>query len=149
MRNNSGVTLMSVMIYVIGMTIVLGVMATLVSFFYNNIDVNSINNDSSIQYTKFSSVFVEEINRENNYIIDCKTLRENNDKLSYIIFSSGNQYTFMRESASVYKNNVKICDSIEECDFSYSFVDSKYFVKVNFRTDGLDLSGENAVVYNF
>ena len=33
MRNNSGVTLMSVMIYVIGMTIVLGVMATLVSFF--------------------------------------------------------------------------------------------------------------------
>lgn len=149
MRDNSGVTLMSVMIYVIGMTIVLGLMATLVSFFYNNVDVNSISNNSSTQYTKFSSVFVEEINRENNYIIDCKSLGENNDELSYIIFSSGNQYTFMRESGSVYKNNVRICDGVEECDFSYSFVDSKYFVKVNFRTEGLDLSGENAVVYNF
>lgn len=149
MKNNRGVTLMSVMIYVIGMTIVLGVMATLISFFYNNVDVNSINDNSSTQYTKFSSVFVEEINQENNYIIDCKTFGENNDKISYIIFSSGNQYTFMKESGSVYKNSVRICDNIEDCDFSYSLVDSKYFVKVNFITEGLDLSGENAVVYNF
>jgi len=56
---------------------------------------------------------LDEINRENNEIIECKTSVENESKLSYIIFSSGNQYTFKSDSNSIYKNNIKISEDVE------------------------------------
>ena len=81
--------------------------------------------------------------------MECKTFLENEYKVSYIIFSSGNQYTFKGENKSIYKNNIKICDNVEDCDFSYSFVDSKYMVKVNFKTNSIDMSGDNAITYYY
>lgn len=146
MKNNKGVTLTSVIIYVIGMAIVIGTISTLTSFFYNNIEVSEINDDSTTQYTKFSSIFLEEINKENNFIVDCKTTTENGEKISYIIFYTGNQYTF--KNNSIYKNKIKICQNIDDCDFSYSFVDSVYKIKVNFKTKTIDMTGDSAVVYN-
>ena len=146
MKNNRGVTLTSILIYVIGMAIVIGIISSLTSFFYKNIDVSEINDDSATQYTKFSSIFLEEINKENNAVIDCKTTTENGEKISYIIFYTGNQYTF--KNNSIYKNKIKICQNIDDCDFSYSFVDSIYKIKVNFKTKTIDMTGDNAVVYN-
>ena len=148
MKNNKGITLTSLIIYLIGMTIVVGTIATLTSFFYKNINVEDINDDTSTQYTKFSSIFSDEINIENNAVIDCKTSMENGIKISYIIFSSGNQYTFNSENNSIYKNKIKICEKVDDCDFSYLFVDSKYAIKVNFKTKSIDMTGDNAVLYS-
>lgn len=144
MKNNKGITLTSLIIYVIGMTIMVATIATITSYFYKNLDVRNINSDTT-QYTKFSSIFSEEINREKNTVIDCKSLTDM-DKISYIIFSSGNQFTF--NNNSIYKNNVKICDNIESCDFSYTFSDSKYKITVNLRTNNIDMTGDNAIIYN-
>lgn len=143
MKSNKGITLTSLIIYVIGMTIMVATIATLTSFFYKNIDIGEINSDTT-QYTKFSSILSEEINTEHNSVIDCKTLT---DGVSYIIFSSGNQYTFNENSKSIYKNNVKICDNIEMCEFSYTYIDSKYKIKVSFRTESIYMSGDNAIEY--
>ena len=143
MKNNKGITLTSLIVYVIGLTIMVATIATLTSFFYKNIDVGDINSDTT-QYTKFSSIFSEEINMENNTVIDCKSLANG---VSYIVFSTGNQYTFNENSNSIYKNNVKVCDNVELCDFSYTFVDSKYKIKVGFKTANIDMSGEKAIEY--
>ena len=72
MKSNKGITLTSLIIYVIGLTIMVATIATLTTFFYKNIDAGDINNDTT-QYTKFSSVFSNEINRKNNRVLDCKT----------------------------------------------------------------------------
>lgn len=146
MKNNKGITMTSLIIYVLGMTILLGTIANLTSFFYKNIDVE--NEDTTTQYTKFSSIFLNEINLESNYVVDCKTSNEDDVKISYIVFSSGNQYTFTSENNSIYQNNVKICSNIDDCDFSYNFSDSKYKIKVNFKTKTIDLTGENAITYS-
>lgn len=145
MKNNNGITLTSLIIYIIGMTIMVATIATLTSFFYKNIDIGSVNTDT-IQYTKFSSIFLEEIDRQDNSVIDCKELTNG---ISYIVFSSGNQYTFNEESKSIYKNNIKICNNIEKCDFSYTFIDSKYNVKVNFKSGSINMTGDNAITYSF
>lgn len=146
MKNNKGVTLTSVIIYIIGLAIIIGIIANLTSFFYKNIDVSEINNDTITQYTKFSSIFITEINKENNYVIDCKTIDTNEQKTSYIIFSTGNQYTF--KNNSIYKNKIKICENIDFCDFSYIFEDSIYKIKVDFKTKSIDMTGDNAIIYN-
>ncbi len=145
MKNNKGITLTSLIIYVIGMTIMVGTIATLTSFFYKNINIGSINNDTT-QYTKFSSIFSEEINRKDNSVVKCKELSD--ETTSYIIFSSGNQYTFNKNSKSIYKNNIKICEDIEECGFSYTFVDSKYKITVSFKSGSIDMTEGNAVTYS-
>lgn len=146
MKSNKGITLTSLIVYVIGMTIMVSTIATLTSFFYKNIDVEDLNSDTN-QYTKFTSVLSKEINRKDNSIIDCKQLENDNDKVSYIIFSSGNQFTFNKDSKSIYKNNVKICDNVEMCDFSYEYTDSKYKITVSLRTTNIDKTGKNAIEY--
>lgn len=146
MKNNKGVTLTSVIIYIIGLAITIGIIANLTSFFYKNIDVSEINNDTVTQYTKFSSIFITEINTENNYVIDCKTSNINEEKTSYIIFATGNQYTF--KNNAIYKNKIKICQNIDDCDFSYVFEDSIYKIKVDFKTKSIDMTGNDAIIYN-
>lgn len=145
MKLDSGVTLTSLMIYIIGMIIVIGVVATFTSFFYKNVNVEDFNKETS-QFTAFSAMFSKEINKQGNYIVDFKPLE--NDGISYIIFASGNQITFLNDNKSLYKNKVKICGSVELCSFDVSFVDSKFVINVDFRADGVDLSGENAIVYS-
>lgn len=146
MKSSNGVTLISVITYVIGMTVVLGVIATLMSFFYNNVDVGDLNSDST-QYTKFSSVFLDEINKDNNRVVDCKSFVEDGFRVSYIVFTTGNQFTFMESNGAIYRNQVKICDGVEDCEFSFRFVDSRYLINVSFRAGGFVLSGEDAVTY--
>lgn len=130
MKNEKGITLTSLIIYVIGMIVVLATIANLTSFFYKNINIEDANYDSTTQYTKFSSLFLEETNNKDNYIIDCKS--------NYIIFASGNQYTYTNENNCIYKNNIKICENVEDCNFSCTFVDSKYQIKVKFKTSIID-----------
>lgn len=152
MKNNKGITLTSLIIYIIGMLIVIATIATLTSFFYKNVDIDELDKLDTEQFTEFSSVFAKETNQKNNKIIDCKNNKEvingNEYKVSYIIFSSGNQYTYKQENNAIYKNNIKICTGVEDCDFSYTFINSTYQIKVNFKTKDLDMTNENAITYN-
>ena len=147
MKNNRGITLTSLIIYVICMVIVVSLIATLTTFFYKNVNVDNISKDTT-QYTKFSNLFLDEINKKDNEIVECKTTEEDGQKISYIIFSDGNQYTYKAENKSVYKNKIKICKDVEECEFSYIYIDSTYQIKINFKTSSVNMTGDNAMVYS-
>lgn len=147
MKNNRGITLTSLIIYVIGMVIVVSLIATLTTFFYKNVNVDNISKDTT-QYTKFSNLFLDEINKKDNDIVECKTTEEDGQKISYIIFSDGNQYTYKAENKSIYKNKIKICKDVEECEFSYIYIDSTYQIKINFKTSSVNMTGDNAMVYS-
>lgn len=139
MKSDKGITLTSLMIYVIGMTIVVALISTLTVFFYRNIDISAINDNTTTQYTKFLSYFTEEINNKNNAVVDCKD--------NYIIFSSGNQYTYMEENKSIYKNKIKLCDNVEKCEFSYKYQDSNYIINIEFKSGKVDKTGKNMMTY--
>ena len=88
MKSQKGITLNSLVIYVIGMTIVVSIIASLTTFIMNNVqDKNNIS-QTTTQYTKFSSRFIKEINTNNNIVIDCQTNGSGSNKISYIIFLS-------------------------------------------------------------
>ena len=67
------------------------------------------------------------------------------EKVSYIVFSSGNQYTYMEDNHSIYKNKYKICESIQNCEFSFD--NNKNTITVEFKTNSIDITGDNAVTY--
>ena len=70
MKSQKGVTLTSLVMYVIGMTLVLTIIITLTTFVINNLNSSS---KASAQYTRFSSIFLKDINRSDNIVMDCKT----------------------------------------------------------------------------
>lgn len=118
MKSEKGVTIISVTIYVIGMLLAVTVISVLTGYFYTNIDISSKSYDISKQYTKFNSYFTEEVNKSGNTILDLKVTDEGTEnEISYILFSSGKQYTFIKKNKGIYIENIKIATNIDECKF--------------------------------
>lgn len=122
MNSQKGITLISVTIYVIVMTIVVAVVATISSYFYTNTSSLSNNLDSLTEYTKFNSFFSEEVNKDNIKVLECEQ--------NYVVFDNGVQYTFIEENKGIYKDKVKITSNVEHCEFSYKIKNGKDVVSV-------------------
>ena len=126
MKSENGVTLTSLIIYVIAMVIVVGITATLTNYFYGNIEMLTNRTQSSKEYTAFNSYFTDDINKKDNKILADEST---NNK---IVFSNGNQYTYL--SGKIYYNKILICRDVSSCNFIYN--DSTKDVTVNMTISG-------------
>ena len=112
MKQDSGVTLTSLIIYVIAMVMVVAIVGTLTTLYYRNVDNLMDNTEQAKEYTTFNSYFTNEINKKENKVL------EDISSSNKIIFSSGNQYTFVGEA--IYMNQVLICKYVKSCEFNYN-----------------------------
>lgn len=111
MKNEKGITLVSLIIYVIVMSIALVIMSYIISNFYSNTEGLNANVEEIIKFNKFNIYFLREVKLYNNSI-DTISL-ENDNK--YILFSSGNSFVF--NSNKIYYNNIEICDNVKSINF--------------------------------
>lgn len=122
MKNEKGITLISLTIYCIGMVITIALIATVTT-----------NVNGNISELKENLSYLQEINKLSMYMIE-ETKNEQNSihKLagdgSYIEFKNGNVYLFADNS--IYRNEVKICKNIKSCFFSSNVQNEKDIVKV-------------------
>ena len=144
MKSSKGITLISLITYIVGMVIAVAIISTITTYFSKNVSLSDLKN-TEIEYSKFSSVFTKEIHIKNNKVIECYTQGEGKKKISYIIFSTGNQYTYMAQDKSIFKNKIKICENVEDCEFNYNNL--KHEITVSFKTNSTDLTGENKIKY--
>jgi len=105
MKSSKGITLISLITYIVGMVIAVAIISTITTYFSKNVSLSDLKN-TEIEYSKFSSVFTKEIHIKNNKVIECYTQGEGTEKISYIIFSTGNQYTYMAQDKSIFKNKI-------------------------------------------
>lgn len=151
MKSESGVTLSSIIIYIITMLIVVSLVSILTGFFYKNVDIDSENSLAIKQYTKFDSYFSVDINRKGNRVIEAENKTEEIDgnvyETNYITFSSGNTYVYSSQNQAIYYNNIKICTLVDKCTFNYEFTDSVYNITVEFEAGDFKKSGSNALRY--
>lgn len=66
MKSQKGVTLMSVVIYIIVLTTVVGMMSTLTRYFYSNTEETIISSKTAEQNTRFLSYITNDINSRKN-----------------------------------------------------------------------------------
>ena len=125
MKSQKGITLISLTVYVLVMSIIVGVMATITTFFYKNTKDVLIDIDPITEYTAFSSYFSEEVNHLNIKILECNS--------NYVAFSNGVQYTYIPENKGIYRNKVKICSNIDTCTFFENIKNGKEIIEVNFK----------------
>lgn len=129
MKTQKGITLISLTIYVITMAVVIGILATVTTFFYKNVREVNVDIDPMTQFTTFNSYFSDEINNSNLKIVKCGITDSNQN---YIAFSNDVQYSYVPENKGIYRNKVKICNNIEKCEFSESIQNGKSVITVNF-----------------
>lgn len=130
MRAQKGITLTSLIVYIIAMLIVVGSVTTMTKYFYGNIDNLTDRNQKTEGFTAFNSYFTAEVNQENNGVLSV------NDEQTILIFTNGNQYTVKDETdgkKGIYFNKTKICSNVDTCTFSY---DNDKKITVNLKIDG-------------
>lgn len=111
MKNQKGITLISLIIYVLAMIIVIGAVANITKYFYHNVSFLTGGVTEYYVCTTFNSYFSEDINIYGNYVESC-------DGNSIQFGHNGNKYSF--ENNSIYYNSVKICSDVDECKFEYN-----------------------------
>lgn len=129
MKSEKGVTLVSLIVYVIAMLITVTIVTIVTSYFYQNIDIEPERYTYFSEFTKVETYFAEEINREENRILEVN----NNSNQKYVAFASGNQYTYISQNNAIYKNNVKIASDISECEFTETVKNGKEAIKVKVK----------------
>ncbi len=125
MRSQKGVTLTSLIIYVVAMVIVVATIAVITRFFYGNLDSLSNRGQASKSYTLFNSYFTNEINTPGNEVINCDE--------TTLVFKTGNQYKITGKS--IYMNKIKICDVDAEGNKFIYDTNDKDKVSVELRID--------------
>ena len=130
MKNEKGVTLAALVIYVIVFSITIALLASLSNYIYSNLDNISSEQISSEEFNKFNTYFVNDVKESKNAYVK----NENGEII--ISFESGTVYTYNKEEKAIYKNKEKIARNI--VDFSASIsVDSsskKNIIDVTIKT---------------
>lgn len=136
MKNQKGVTLVSLTIYIIVMTIVIGVVSMISTYFFKNTKTALKDIEPITEQTRFSSFFTEEVNRNNIKILACDQ--------KYVVFDNEVQYTFVAENKGIYRNQVKICRGVENCKFERTIKNGKDVISVTLK---MEKSAEKKVNY--
>ena len=132
--SEKGVTLTSLIIYVIAMVITVSIITVVTAYFKKNVSTDSQSYTFFSEFTKFQSYFTEEVNRKNNRILEVNNGEGTNQ--SYVAFSSGNQYTFVPNNKAIYQNNVKIASGVQNCIFTQGEKNGKQSIKVSITIQG-------------
>lgn len=66
MKSNKGITIITLIIYVIVLTIVIGTASMLMRYFYRNTDETIISKNSTSQYSRFLTYITDDINSRQN-----------------------------------------------------------------------------------
>lgn len=145
MKSEKGITVSSLVVYVIALTIIVGTIATITKYYYGNINKLSSNTSSMEEITKFNTYITEEVNKASNIIYDCNT-QNSDENDNYVIFYNANdkdetnpksgytQYTF--KNKSIYLNKIKICSNIDDCKFEDVSDTNNYKLKVTLTING-------------
>lgn len=153
MKNQRGITLVSLVLYVLGVTIIVGIVATITSFFYSNTQNINETTNSLGEFSKFNLEMIREVKEDGNSVVGIFVYshtnedgqdESGNDVYSWkpttngigtrIIFSSGTAFTFVESDKGIYKNKVKICSEVTNCSFSKTMQEEKEIINVLFET---------------
>ena len=125
MKSQKGITLTSLVIYIMLLFVIVGMLATVTASFRSNIKEINKEGTKNTEIDKFNIYFLKEVKKQGNEI----------DKISdnEILFTMGNKYTFKDDNSIYLNDNIKIAENIEKCSFSNNLVNGKTVVVVTIK----------------
>lgn len=125
LKNNNGITLTALTVYMIIFTMIIGVITTISTFFYGNIYKVIEEPKYVTEYNKFVMFFAADIKNYNSAEVTSTTIK----------FESGTTYEY--KNNSIYRNDKLIAENVLNCNFStkvYNVNDlAKNIINVNLK----------------
>lgn len=176
MKSEKGVTLISIIVYIIGIMLVISILAGISNFFFQNKNYLLENSRYISEYNKFNMYFLDDVKK--NKTAEIETIYQKDasgnevisggDKVEAgmrIILADGTIYTYRKISDKtsdgkdandygIYRNKAKICTNISSCTFSIDptsnkldRADGKRVISVTMTID--DFTTTNKYVLNY
>ena len=114
MKSEKGITLTSLVVYVVVATVVISIMAVISSFFFSNMTLINGQEQYALEFNKFNMFFINDVKNNKNAQIDT----------GRVVFEDGTIYEYRASEKAIYRNNIKIAKEIEEI----GFIESTYQV---------------------
>ena len=142
MKSNRGITLTSLIIYMLGLMMVVKLVTTFSSYFYNNLNGLMVKNSSQEQYSKFLSYITKDINSDDVVLVtsginneDCVIFTFSNGASNQYIFKNGSIY-FVRINEEVEKILTLCTDVTTSGKSAFSYSEGRINVNFNINDDG-------------
>ena len=110
MNSEKGVTLSSLIIYVIVFSLILGLLVPMTTYMYGNISKVGSDSYSSEEFNKFNINFIKDV-KEND---DARVEKSGNNVK--IVFVNGINYNYIANEKAIYRDKVKIASKISTFD---------------------------------
>ena len=121
MKEERGITLVSLIIYIILLIFAISILAIVSDMFFSNTKYITENGKYISEFNKFNMYFIEDVKKNKN------TYEVTEHQ---IIFEDGTVYTYQEApDNSIYRNKVKICTNITYCEFTKQEQSENGFIK--------------------
>ena len=126
MKSEKGITLTSLVIYVIGITIIFAVVANLTIYFNKNSRTIEYKTNNSAQITRLNQYLINDTKKENAQITEA------NENI-IIIQANGEtiKYTYDKNSKGIYRNKVKIANDVQSLEIKKDIIYDKTKLLLN------------------
>ncbi len=125
-KSQKGITMVSLVIYIVCFLIVAGTIGAITIFFYNNTSLLDSEVYSSAEYNKLNMYLVKESEQEGNSFVNF----DNSGNMYTLTFSNGNVYTFDKDNNLLYFNKVCLCEDVQGFNVLTDYTTGKEVVKV-------------------
>lgn len=104
LKSEKGITLIALTVYIIVISIVVGIVATISTFFYGNLNILKDSAKYACEFDKFNSSLISDVKANKHVIID-------NDEKT-IIFEDGTTYKYNDSDDGIYRGQNKIASHV-------------------------------------
>ena len=132
MKKENGITLVTLIVYLIIVSAILAALTNLSSHIYKNINKLGIENLSAEEFNKFNVNFVKSVKANKN-----ATVTNNNQNVT-IEFDDGTTYNYINGENSIYKNKIKIAKNINYFKADVQNINNKNVIQVQIGTGKKD-----------
>ena len=132
MKKENGITLVTLIVYLMIVSAILAALTNLSSHIYKNINKLGIENLSAEEFNKFNVNFVKSVKANKN-----ATVTNNNQNVT-IEFDDGTTYNYINGENSIYKNKIKIAKNINYFTADVQNINNKNVIQVQIGTGKKD-----------
>jgi len=137
MKKESGITLVTLIVYLMIVSAILAALTNLSSHVYKNIGKLGSENLSAEEFNKFNVNFIKSVKSNKK-----ATVTNNNQNVT-IVFDDGTTYNYINGENSIYKNKIKIAKNINYFTADVQNINNKNVIQVQIGTGKKDTAVGN------
>lgn len=141
MKNQKGITMASLVIYIVSFAIIIGIVGAIITFFSNNVSGLNKTAATSVEYNKFNN-YMSEYTKKGYRALDEEATKE--EGKTYIVLGKDEEKVVFEKIGEVlYIDNIKLCENVQDFDAKRTTTENgKEMLKTKIQINGIVYSND-------